>query len=106
MRLGRADRAVAIYQQMLLKGGVTVDPGAPVGYVVNFATALLLSGNTDGGIDVLDNMGRTDYPGAQRLRDAVSRWRRSLGFGRRILFALYAGAPKPPVVLDFPPGEV
>lgn len=105
MRLGHCERAVAVYQEMLLKGGVTVDPKAPVKHVVNFATALLLAGNVAGGISVLDDLGRTDHPGALRLRAAVQRWRKSLGIIRRLLFAVYGAVPEKPVVLDFPPGE-
>ena len=105
MRLGRPECAVAIYQAMLLKGGVAADPSAPVEYVVNFATALLLAGNTAGGIRMLDALGRTDHPSASRLRAAVARWRTSLGILRRLLFAAYGAVPAKPVVLDFPPGD-
>ena len=106
MRLGRPEAAVTIYQGMLLRGGVTVDPAAPVKHVVNFATALLLAGNTAGGLAVLDGLGRTAHPAAVRLREAVDRWRESIGFGRRFLFAAYGAAPARRVEPDSPPGEV
>ncbi len=105
MRLGRPDSAVAIYQDLLLKGGVAVDPKAPVVHVVNFATALVLAGNTAAALRALDALGRTDHPSAARLRAAIGRWRSSLGIFRRFLLAAYGAVPEKPVVLDFPPGE-
>jgi hypothetical protein len=103
MRLGQPEKAVSIYRSLLLGGGVVVRQSAPVTFKANFATALLLAGNTEGGITILDEIGQSDDASVGRLRDAVARWRKSLNLVQRILAA--AGAPPAkPVLLDFAPG--
>lgn len=106
MRLGHADQAVSIYRSMLLASGVIIRENAPVTYVVNFATALLLAGNPAGAVATLDDLHQPDHPSAVRLRGAIARWRKSLGFKRRLLLAVTGDAPGEPVRLDFPPGEL
>lgn len=105
MRLGHPDRAISIYRSMLLINGVILRQDAPVVFVVNFATALLLAGNVSGALDMLNEAHQPDHPSVARVRVAIDRWRKSLGFFQRLAFA--AGTtPDKPVPLDFPPGEV
>lgn len=104
MRLGYPDRAVWVYRSFLLVNGTAIWEDAPTVFVVNFATAMLLSGNMQGAVITLDELHQPDDPGVNRLRGAIDRWRQSQGVLRRIWYAI-VGMPDKPIDLDFPPGE-
>ena len=104
MRLGHAEKAVPIYRMLLLSGGVTLREDAPETFKANFATALMLSGNIDGGLAVLGELGKSTNPAVARLRQTVAQWRKSLNPARRLL-SLLGVSPQKPMVLDYPPGE-
>ncbi|MCO6435548.1 MAG: hypothetical protein J5J06_00495 [Phycisphaerae bacterium] len=105
MRLGESARALELYRGMVLhNGGLDIRPEALPSAKINFATALLLSGNVSGCEDALESTGM-DGEGVARLRGAIANWRANLGFVRRWLVKLY-GTNNEKVVLSFPPGEL
>ncbi|MBN2582035.1 MAG: hypothetical protein JXL80_03135 [Planctomycetes bacterium] len=105
MRLGRPQLAIPIYRRLLLTSGVIMRQDAPVMFRVNFATALLMTGNLDGTEAILTELRHSDDPGAIRLRETIARWRQSLRPLRRLLAAM-GMPPEGAIPLDFPPGRV
>lgn len=55
MRLGYPDRAVWVYRSFLLVNGTAIWEDAPTVFVVNFAAAMLLSGNMQGAVIIWTN---------------------------------------------------
>lgn len=107
MRIGQAAKAVELYRKLVMdEKGINLKRDMPTIFKANFATALLLTRNAAGCLSVLDEMGDSSHPAVVKVRDAVARWRRSLGWWRRIWFAMYGSAPTAPVVLDFAPGDL
>lgn len=105
MRSGDVERALDLYRRTVLHNGVCFRSDATPKSLVNYATALLRAGNVAGCLAVLDETPR-DAPGAARLREAIARWRRSLGLIRRISVALNGAHSGAHVPLGFPPGEL
>lgn len=107
LRLGNADEAVRIYRGLVLQPGCTWErTDIPQVYRVNYATALLLSGQPAGCIEVLQSKTLADHPRALELRAAIKRWERSLGFFKRWDWRLNGVTPKDcHIELDFEPGE-
>ena len=106
MRLRNTEKAVSLYRSLVLaSGGVSLRSDVPDRIKVNYATALLLSGNVTGCLSILDELHERETPAAQRLRTAIQRWKRTLPFWHRLKLALGANISHP-VELDFEPGEV
>lgn len=105
MRLGQPQQAVSIYRSLLLRSDVLIREDAPAVFVVNFATALLLTGNIAGAISTLEEMPQKNDPGAGRLRKAIDRWRKSLSIVERLRFFFSDELANRPVRLDFEPGK-
>jgi hypothetical protein len=106
MRTGRPDEAVRVYRGLVLDHtGLFLRENVPAVYKVNFAAALMLSGNVMGGIDTLGELKNADHPGIQKLRDAVAAWKSQLSILRRLGLKLGL-EPNRPIVLDFPPGDL
>ncbi|HUW83548.1 MAG TPA: hypothetical protein VMZ31_12215 [Phycisphaerae bacterium] len=107
MRTGQTGKAVELYRKLVMdEKGINLKRDVPTIFKTNFATALLLARNAAGCLSVLDEMADSRHPAVVRVRDAVARWRRSLGWWRRVWLAMYGSAPATPVVLDFPPGDL
>jgi hypothetical protein len=107
MRAGEMAKAVELYRNLCIgEGGVCLRPDVSIVFKRNFATALLLAGNVAGSLSVLREISREDDPGVVRLRAEIARWKRSLTWLERCWFAMSGEAPKRPVVLDFPPGDL
>lgn len=107
MRAGEPDKAVELYRGVCLyPDSVCYKTNVPAVFMVNYATALLLTKNVSGCLAVLAeiNQHKSDY--MRKLRTAIDRWRRSLGWWKRLGFILYGVKPDRPVPLDFPPGEL
>jgi hypothetical protein len=106
MRLGYPERAIAIYRTLTLAScGVIVKPGIPDKYKINFATAHLLNGHVPGCKWMLNELTDRNSPAANRLREAIARWKKSLSIWERFNF-VFGGEPKNPILLDLPFGEV
>ncbi len=107
MRMGETEKAVTVYRRLLLPDdGVVLRHDAPVLFKTNFAIALLLENNVAGCIDILNDMKDERSPGVQRLRDAVARWRKSVGWFRWLAVTRFGMSVTRPVTLDFAPGEI
>ena len=107
MRAGEAAEAVAAYRGVCLcPNSVCFKADVPTVFKVNYATALLLDKNVSGCLTVLSEIRQEQDPYVQRLRAAIRRWRRSLGWWKRLAFAWYGAEPDRPVKLDFQPGEL
>ncbi|MEW4565225.1 hypothetical protein AB1K70_22060 [Bremerella sp. JC770] len=106
LRLGKYDEAVSVYREIVFKQGcVWVRPEIPTIYKVNFATALLLAGQIEGGLSVLGQAMDEGHPGVVRLRQSIRRWKQSFTLWQRIMW-LFGGMndAKSPLELDFLPG--
>jgi hypothetical protein len=107
MRAGETAKAIELYRNFCIgEGGVCLRPDVPIVFKTNFATALLLAGNVAGCLSVLQEISREHDAGVVKLRVAIARWKRSLTWLERCWFAMSGEAPKRPVVLDFPPGDL
>ncbi len=106
LRQGHPDQAIGIYRGMTLgPGGLNFKPDVPDKYKVNFATALLMTGNVSGCRSMLRELQDRTCPAAVRLQAALDRWKKTLSFWQRINLA-FGGEPNRSAELDFPPGEV
>lgn len=106
LRLGQYAAAVSLFREIVFKAGcVWVRPDAPTCCKVNFATSLLLTGNMEGGIDVLREAVDESFPAVQRLRMCLRRWKSHFPLWKKIVWALGLGpANQAPFTLDFQPG--
>lgn len=107
LRMGAAERAVQLYRSYLIVSGTTnLRTDVDQSHIINYATALLLSGRPSGCLEILSDLGETSHPAAARLRAAIDAWSRTLGFWQRFNWWIGKMEPKPCVVpLSFVPGE-
>lgn len=105
LRVGKADHAVQLLRNLVLSGSVLLRPDVPTAWKVNFATALLMTDNLFGCIQVLRDIRDEHHPGVQRLRGAIRCWHRELTMAEKFLWFL-GGQPARRVELDFLPGEL
>lgn len=106
LRLGQGTAAVTHYREIVFKPGCSwVRPELPTAYKVNFATALLMSGNISGCVGVLNEAMDPTNPGVQRLRACIRRWERGLTFWQRLNWMCgWTDDLNSQVLLDFEPG--
>lgn len=105
LRLGRASQAIDALRDLVLHpSGFGVRADADPAFQANYATALLLDGNSDGFLGVLGGIGDRTHPAVARLDDAVRRWKAGMTLWQRVASAFGVGGPRP--ALDFPPGEL
>jgi hypothetical protein len=105
LRLGRLSDAIAILRDITFRGHMNIPDDTPLRFQLNFATAMLMINFKDGAMAVMDRLKRQTDPQAVQLREAIDRWRESLGLIGRLgcCVGLY---PRQPVELGFPPGRV
>ena len=60
-------------------------------FQANYATALLLDGNTDGFFGILGGIRERTHPAVARLDDAIRRWKAGMTFWQRVASALGVG---------------
>lgn len=105
LRMGDAHAAVGTLRSLVVSSHLALKPEAPLAYKINFATALLLSGNISGGMTMLDDIGDEQSVPVQKLRAAVADWKASMTFWQRLWWHLGA-EPALPFTVDFSPGEL
>jgi Flp pilus assembly protein TadD len=105
LRLGQADRAVELFRNLVLSGGLFLRPEVPTAWKVNFAAALLLTDNLAGCVRLLAEIQEEHHPGVRRLRAAIRGWHNRLSLWEKIRWFL-GGQPARRVELDFLPGEL
>jgi hypothetical protein len=105
LRLGRQRQAIETLRDLVFNpDGFGIRHDADPVFQANYATALLLDGNTDGFFSILAGIRERSHPAVVRLKDAIRRWRAGMTFGQRVRSVLGIGGP--PFALDFPPGEL
>ena len=85
-------------------GGFAFRPDADPLFQANYATALLLDGNTEGVWGVFGGIGDRSHPAVARLDEAVRRWKAGMTFWERVAAARGVGGPR--FAIDFPPGHL
>lgn len=107
MRSGKAEAAVQAYRTMVLSSnGLGFRHDVPVIFKINFATALLLTGNISGALNAISELHEDrNHPAAVRLKAAVDAWFKKLSLLQRLNYWL-GGQPSVPVQLDFPAGVI
>jgi hypothetical protein len=104
MRLGRPSQAVDALRELVFEPvGHAVRADAHPAHLMNYATALLLDGNSDSFWGIFRSARDRSHPAVVRVEASVWRWRARLSFTQRAMVALGGG---PRLVLDIPPGEV
>lgn len=105
MRLGRASRAVETLRDLVFDpSGFGYRSDAHPAFQANYATALLLDGNTDGFWNILGGIEDRTHPAVARLDEAVRRWKAGMTFWQRTASALGVGGPR--FALGLPPGDL
>ena len=105
LRLGRASQAIDALRDLVFDpSGFEFRPDADPVFQANYATALLLDGNTDGFFSILGGIRERTHPAVARLDDAVRRWKAGMTFWQRVGSTLGLGGPR--LTLDFPPGDL
>lgn len=105
MRLGQFESAVRGLRQLCVTPQLSLRTDVPPHFKTNFATALLLSGNTAGYLSAIRDIGERDFPEMKRLQSAVQNWENSLPILKRVLWRLGVGSAFP-ASLPVPPGVV
>lgn len=107
LRCGRIDQAVAILRGLALNPGTTVvRSDADDIVLINFATALMMSGLPSGAIEILSELHDPLQLPAIRIRSAIVQWSDSLPFWRRWDWKINRiDPPQARVPIDFLPGE-
>jgi hypothetical protein len=105
MRLEDAPRSVQLLKGLVITSGVCFRNDVPAVFLINFATALLLTNNISGSKDALGMVPDQHAPGVVRLRDAIRRWWTELSFWQKLRW-YWGDTLDHPVQLDFPPGEI
>ena len=105
LRLGRAGRAIDAPRNLVFDPtGFAIRADAEPVFQANYATALLLDGNTDGFFSILGGIRVRTHPAVARLDDAVRRWKAGMTCWQRVGSTLGVGGPR--LTLDFPPGDL
>jgi len=105
MRLGQVEQAVGVFRNLVLSSGLFLRSEMPAAWKVNFATALLMTDNLTGSIQVLRDIKEEDHPSVQRLRNAIRQWEEELSLWEKLQWHL-GGQPARRVKLNYPPGEL
>ena len=106
LRLGQYPAAISLFREMVFKSGCSwVRPDVPTYCKVNFATALLLSGNFAGGTEILGEAMDESAPAVTRMRACLRQRNRQFPFWKTLLWSIGLGpANQTPLQLDFLPG--
>ncbi|MEI7837442.1 MAG: hypothetical protein WCK05_13670 [Planctomycetota bacterium] len=105
LRTGKASKALDLFRPLVFPGGFCLDTSAPLIYLTNYATALLLVGNVLIACETIAQVPDQRHEAVLRLRGALARWKNGLNFFRRILLPLGL-YPDVPVELDSPIGDI
>jgi hypothetical protein len=106
MRLGNPQKASAILLEMVYrKNSVIMRTDASDITKLNLVTALLMIGNIDGALEILNSAEHTT-PMGENLKKAVRRWKNQQSIVSRMGMFLGIYPSNKPVKLDFPPGQI
>jgi hypothetical protein len=105
MRLGKPEKASAVLMDMVYKkNSVIMKTSATDTTKLNLTTAMLMTGNIDGALTVL-NAVEHNSPMKDNLIKAIAAWKKQQSIGSQLLM-LVGMYPNKPVNLDFAPGQI
>ncbi|MEX0718458.1 MAG: hypothetical protein WD066_17825 [Planctomycetaceae bacterium] len=105
LRMQRPEQAVRVYRELTLTGGgIVIRSNVPLIFKLNFATALLMSGNVGGCCEILHEIRNEDHPRITQLRAAIENWKSGLTLFQRLMWRL-GNPPEIPATIDFVPGD-
>ncbi|QEL19585.1 tetratricopeptide repeat protein [Limnoglobus roseus] len=105
MRTGRPAEAAGILRRLVFEpSGLAMKQEVPAVFQANYATALLLEGNTDGFFSVFHAIRERGDPAVARIDAALRRWKRSMNAWQRI--GSFFGTGGPSFTIDFTPGDL
>ena len=105
LRLGDAPRALGMLKGLVVTSGVCLRSDVPAVFLINFAAALLLTGNVGGCESALAAVPDRGDPGVQQLRNAIRQWWKGLSFWQKLRWH-WGDMPDRAVPIDFPPGRI
>jgi hypothetical protein len=106
LRLGNARAALDAFRTLVLPPvGLHLRRDVPPVFKINYAAALLASGNVAGCQSALVELGGNPHPTLERIREAVARWKQGLSLWQRVSWWM-GGEPERKVPLDFPLGDL
>jgi hypothetical protein len=106
MRLGKPEKASAILVDMVYKkNSVAMRTDSSDVTKLNLATAMLMTGNAEGAIEVL-NAVEQNTPMKENLERAIGVWKKQQPLWSRIAMFLGVYSNNKSVPLDFPPGQI
>lgn len=105
LRLGNAQVAMETMRALVMQGRIHLRNDAPPAFKLNFAVALLATGNLDGFLSVLNEVDDAEYPAARKYREAYRHWKANRRLVEKIKM-IFGGSLTHPFALEFPPGEL
>ncbi len=106
MRLGKAEKATAILLDMVYKNNsVIMKQDASDVTKLNLVTAMLMTGNIEGALTVL-NAVEHNLPMKDNLIRAIAAWKKQLPMWSRMAMSVEIYPRNKPVKLDFAPGQI
>ena len=106
MRLGKPEKALAILVDMVYKNNsVIMRQDASDVTKLNLVTAMLMTGNVEGALEVL-NAVEHNTPMKENLERAVRTWKKQQPIWSRMAMSVEIYPDNKPVKLDFPPGQI
>jgi len=105
LRLGRAEAAVSEFRDITFRGFMCVPADTPVLYQTNFATAMLMTNQKTGAIELISRLDNSQHPTVDKIRSAIDKWKRGLNPLQRFLCKIGV-YPDKAVPIDFVPGDL
>jgi len=85
LRKGNVQESIQVFRSLAIqRDGLFLVPNTPPVFATNLATALILSGNINGALTILDEVNAEDHPLVVRLRTALEEWKKNLSFLDRV----------------------
>ncbi|MCE5277051.1 MAG: hypothetical protein ABFD92_08210 [Planctomycetaceae bacterium] len=105
LRIGRVEQALAIFRDLVYpRGAFSIPDGTPAEFQANYVSALLAAGNITIAKSLLGQIDQQGHPSIVKIKDAMARWRKSVGLVARAKLLL--GGPLTKPVLDYAPGDL
>ena len=106
LRLGRLEEAAKLFAKLTFRAGsVSLTTNAPVVHLTNYATAMMMAGNMDAALTVLNQIPDQQHSAVVKIQAAAAAWRRKLGLLGRIRCAVGLH-PSTPATFQDPPGDL
>jgi len=105
LRLGRAEAAVSEFREITFRGFMCIPSDTPVVYQTNFATAMLITNQKTGAIEIINGLDGNKHPAVAKVKAAIDKWKEGLNPLQRFLckIGVYPGKAVP---IDFVPGDL